>query len=186
MGAAIIFADCRIVYEATNNPCGLIYWTWQPFTLAPCLREQHFISCLSLCLNSLMTQLIFLPLIISKLTMHYLACKGESLDMQNWLQKTPSKISQNGLRYFSEKNSLKLNELGSDKTMILQNVGTNFRSTNKLLIKVQDHTSPKVLIFFLSKKSYVKDLRRQKQCADKAFLCLSINLLQGFSTFLSF
>ena len=103
MGAAIIFADCRIVYEATNNPSGLIYWTWQPFTLAPCLREQHFISCLSLCLNSLMTQLIFLPLIISKLTMHYLACKGESLDMQNWLQKTPSKISQNGLRYFSKK-----------------------------------------------------------------------------------
>ena len=79
MGAAIIFADCRIVYEATNNPSGLIYWTWQSFTLAPCLREQHFISCLSLCLNSLMTQLIFLPLIISKLTMHYLACRGKSL-----------------------------------------------------------------------------------------------------------
>ena len=80
MGAAIIFADCRIVYEATNNPSGLIYWTWQPFTLAPCLREQNFISCLSLCLNSLMTQLIFLPLLISRLTMHHLlSCRGESL-----------------------------------------------------------------------------------------------------------
>ena len=60
MGAAIIFADCRIVYEATNNPSGLIYWTWQAFTLAPCLREQHFISCLSLCLNIPMIKLIFL------------------------------------------------------------------------------------------------------------------------------
>ena len=79
MGAAIIFADCRIVYEATNNPSGLIYWTWQPFTLAPCLREQNFTSCLSLRLNIPMTQLIFLPLIISKLTMHHLAWRGESL-----------------------------------------------------------------------------------------------------------
>ena len=106
--------------------------------------------------------------------------------MQHLLQKMPLKISQDGLCCLSEKNSLKLIEIGSDKTVILQNVRKNFRSTNKLLIKVQDHPSPKVLIFFLSKKSYVKDLRRQKQCADKAFLCLSINLLQGFSTFLSF
>ena len=85
MGAAIIFADCRIVYEATNNPSGLIYRTWQSFTLAPCLREQNLTSCLSLCLNIPMTQLIFLPLIISKLTMHHLLpckrCHWKSLKM---------------------------------------------------------------------------------------------------------
>ena len=94
MGAAIIFADCRIVYEATNNPSGLIYWTWQPFTLAPCLREQHFISCLSLCLNIPMIKLIFLD--------HIKANHASLITMQ----KVPLKISQNGLCFFSEKNSL--------------------------------------------------------------------------------
>ena len=88
MGAAIIFADCRIVYEATNNPSGLIYWTWQPFTLAPCLREQHLTSCLTLCLNIPMTKLIFLPLILSKLTMHHLlTCRGESLRRAEFVAK---------------------------------------------------------------------------------------------------
>ena len=108
MGAAIIFADCGIVYEATNNPSGLIYRTWQSFTLAPCLREQNLTSCLSLCLNIPMTQLIFLPLIISKLTMHHLACRGESLGHAKFVAKDTIKNLPNGLRYFSEKNSLKL------------------------------------------------------------------------------
>ena len=88
MGAAIIFADCRIVYEATNNPSGLIYWTWQPFTLAPCLREQHLTSCLYLCLNIPMTWFILPPLIISQLIMHYLlACRGESLRHAKFVAK---------------------------------------------------------------------------------------------------
>ena len=47
MGEAIIFADCRIVYEATNNPSGLIYWTWQPYVYFGTLSawaEFHILS----------------------------------------------------------------------------------------------------------------------------------------------
>ena len=88
-------------------------------------------------------------------------------------------ISRNGLCYFSEKNSLNLIEIGCDKTIILQNVGTNFRSTNKLLVKVHDHPSHKVLIFFV-KTFLCERFEETKQCADKAFLCLSINQSSAF------
>ena len=40
---AIIFADCPVVQEATNNPCGLIYWARPAVyfcSSAPCLTFQ--------------------------------------------------------------------------------------------------------------------------------------------------